>query len=167
MLKHNFFRLTNHSFPSQYTIAVDELIITTIVGVIAVCFVGFIIIPHWTAVFFVGPTIVMLYFNLLGTIQACGIYINAVTYVTIVISIGLLIDFLMHILLKYYEADGISREAKVKKTLETMGSSILLGGFTTWLGVLPLAFSTTKIFMVSYGSCDAVLLFTSEKDGSV
>ena len=27
-----------------------------------------------------------------------------------------------------------------------MGVSILLGGFTTWLGVIPLAFSTTKIF---------------------
>ena len=28
--------------------------------------------------------IIMLYFNLIGTMQACGIYINAVTYVTIV-----------------------------------------------------------------------------------
>ena len=90
----------------------------------------------------------MLYFNLIGTMQACGIYINAVTYVTIVISIGLLVDFLMHILLKYYEANGDTRETKVKETLETMGSSILLGGFTTWLGVIPMAFSSTEIFMV-------------------
>ena len=52
---------------------------------VAVCAVGFIIMPHWTAVLYVGPLIVMLYFNLLGTMQACGIYINAVTYVTIVI----------------------------------------------------------------------------------
>jgi predicted RND superfamily exporter protein len=42
----------------------------------------------------------MLYFYLLGTMQFCGIYINAVAYVTVVISIGLLVDYLMHILLR-------------------------------------------------------------------
>ena len=37
----------------------------------------------------------MLYFDLLGIMQFCGIHINALTYVTIVISIGLLVDFLV------------------------------------------------------------------------
>ena len=69
------------------------------------------------------------------------------TYVTIVISIGLLVDFLMHVLLRYYETKGTTREAKVKETLETMGASMMLGGFTTWLGVIPMALSTTSIFM--------------------
>lgn len=73
-------------------------------------------------------------------------FINAVTYVTIVIAIGLLVDFLMHILLRYYETTGETREEKVKETLETMGASMLMGGFTTWLGVIPLSLSSTKIF---------------------
>ena len=30
-----------------------------------------------------------------GTLQVCGVYINAVTYVLIVIAIGLLVDFLV------------------------------------------------------------------------
>lgn len=76
----------------------------------------------------------------------CGIFINAVTYVTIVIAIGLLVDFLMHILLRYYETTGATREEKVTETLETMGASMLMGGFTTWLGVIPLSLSSTKIF---------------------
>jgi multidrug efflux pump subunit AcrB len=83
-----------------YAVAVDELIVNTISGVVAVCAIGFVIIPHWTATLFVGPGIIMLYFELLGVMQFFGIYINAVTYVTIVISIGLLVDFLMHILLR-------------------------------------------------------------------
>jgi len=58
----------------------------------------------------------------------------------------LLVDFLMHILLRYYETTGTTREAKVKETLETMGASMMLGGFTTWLGVIPMALSTTAIF---------------------
>ena len=79
--------------------------------------------------------------------QYCGIKINSITYFIIVMAIGLLVDFLMHILLRYYETKGTTRHEKVKGTLESMGASILLGGFTTWLGVIPLAFSTTKVFM--------------------
>ena len=58
----------------------------------------------------------------------------------------------MHILLRYYETTGKTRHEKVKETLETMGASILLGGLTTFLGVIPLAFSTTTIFMVVFKS---------------
>lgn len=156
--------MPNNIFPfscgCQYTVAVDELIVTTITGVVAVCIIGFIIIPHWTAVVFVGPMIIMVYFNLLGTMQFCGMHINAVTYVTIVIAIGLLVDFLMHILLRYYETEGTTREAKVKETLETMGASMMLGGFTTWVGVIPMAFSSTKIFMVSIWSSNLITMPT-------
>ena len=31
----------------------------------------------------------------------CGVFINAVTYVTVVVAIGLLVDFIMHVLLRY------------------------------------------------------------------
>ena len=84
--------------------------------------------------------------------QYSGIHINAVTYVIIVMAIGLLVDFLMHMLLRYFETTGRTRHEKVKETLETMGASILLGGLTTFLGVIPLAFSTTTIFMVVFKS---------------
>ncbi|CAB9518964.1 Patched domain-containing protein 3 [Seminavis robusta] len=141
---------TFYTYWELYAVAVDELIFTTISGVVAVCGIGFIIIPHWTATLFVGPLIIMLYFDLLGVMQFCGIDINAVTYVTIVISIGLLVDFLMHILLRYYETKGRTRDEKVRETLETMGASMMLGGFTTWLGVIPMALSTTSIFMTIF-----------------
>ena len=93
-----------------------------------------------------------------GTLQMCGVFINAVTYVTIVIAIGLLVDFLMHILLRYYETTGETREEKVKETLETMGASMLMGGFTTWLGVIPLSLSSTKIFNTIVSVAPTVLM---------
>ena len=51
----------------------------------------------------------------------------------------------MHIMLRYNESKEILRENKVKDTLETMGVSILCGGSSTFLAVLPLAFSTSAI----------------------
>ena len=64
-------------------------------------------------------------------------------------SIGLLVDFLMHVLLRYYELPG-TRQEKTVVTLRTMGSSILLGGITTFLGTVPLIFSTSQIFFTVF-----------------
>lgn len=67
------------------------------------------------------------------------------TYVCLCISIGLLVDFIVHVLLRYYESTKPTKEEKVIDTLETMGASILVGGISTFLGVIPLAFSTSEI----------------------
>jgi Patched family len=49
-----------------YAQAVTELTFTIFSGVVAVAFVTFILIPHWSAAFFVCPGIVILYCNFLG-----------------------------------------------------------------------------------------------------
>jgi uncharacterized membrane protein YdfJ with MMPL/SSD domain len=51
----------------------------------------------------------------------------------------------MHILLRYYESKCNTREERVKDALGTLGISILIGGLSTFLGVLPLAFSSSAI----------------------
>merc|ERR1712232_314042 len=84
--------------------------------------------------------------DLLGFLQFCGVAINAVSYISLVMSIGLMVDFIMHILLRYYESKEVTREGKVKDTLEEMGTSILIGAISTFLGVIPLALSTSNIF---------------------
>ena len=49
-----------------YAVAVNELIFTTVSGIIAVCFVGFVLIEHRSATMFVLPMILLLYVDLLG-----------------------------------------------------------------------------------------------------
>lgn len=102
--------------------------------------------------------ICILYINLLGTLQFAGLYINAVTYICLVISIGLLVDFIVHVLLGYYESKELSREDKVKDTLETMGASIMLGGLTSFIGVIPLAFSTSEIMSTVFTAFLAMVI---------
>lgn len=128
-----------------YEASVDELIFTTIAGVAAVTGVAFCFIPHWTAALFVFPLICILYIDLLGFIQWFDVSINAVSYIALVMSIGLLVDFVMHVLLRFYECQG-SRHEKTVEMLKSMGASILIGSISTFLGTLPLAFSTSEIF---------------------
>ncbi|CAJ1969993.1 unnamed protein product [Cylindrotheca closterium] len=129
-----------------YTESPSELVLSTILGVSAVSIISLIFIPHWSSVLFVAPIISILYVDLLGFLQLCGVAINAVSYISLVMSIGLMVDFLLHILLRFFESKETTREAKVKDVLQTMGASILVGGISTFLGVLPLVFSTSTVF---------------------
>lgn len=129
-----------------YTESPAELVLSTILGVSAVSIISMIFIPHWSAIIFVAPIISILYVDLLGFLHLCGIAVNAVSYISLVMSIGLMVDFLLHILLRFFESKELTREAKVKDVLRTMGTSILVGGISTFLGVLPLVFSTSEIF---------------------
>ena len=118
---------------------------TTISSIAAVIFATLILIPHWTAILFASPLICMLYVDFLGVLQWAGVKVNPVSYVTLVMAIGLLVDYLLHVLLRYYETPG-NRQEKVIEVLRSMGSSVLMGGITTFLGTIPLAFSSSEIF---------------------
>ena len=71
-------------------------------------------------------------------------------------SIGLLVDFILHNLIRFYEVPG-NREQKVVEMLKTMGSSIMIGAITTFLGTLPLAFSNSTIFTTVFVSFIAIV----------
>jgi predicted RND superfamily exporter protein len=109
------------------------LMMTTIVGVVAVTGVAFNLMPHWTSSLFVLPLISALYVDLLGMMQWADIHSIPVSYIAFVMSIGILMDYNMHVLLRYYESSG-NRNGKSVERLRTMGSSILVGGISTFLG---------------------------------
>lgn len=142
----NFFAWEHSMFVWDfYASTTDELIVTTILGVTTVCVIGFAFVPHWSAVLFIFPFISILYIDLMGWLQMTGNHLNVVSYFSLIIGLGLLVDFLMHMLLRYHESPGETREEKVKSALRTMGVSILVGGLSTMLGVLPLAFSSSNL----------------------
>jgi predicted RND superfamily exporter protein len=67
------------------------------------------------------------------------------------ISIGLVVDFVIRVLFRYYEEPG-SREQKIVAMLRTMGSSVLLGGSTTLLGTLPLVLASSDALQIVFVS---------------
>lgn len=133
-----------------YRVSPDELALTTIIGTVTVSVLALVFIPHWTAILFVGPMVAVLYIDLLGFIELCGVHVNPVMYISTVMSIGLMVDFVMHVTLRYVETKGTSRTQKTKDTLETIGASVMVGGLSTLFGVLPLALSSSEIFWTTF-----------------
>ena len=141
-----FFNYEEHFYLGEFFHRTrQELVLTSIIGVTSVSALAIMFIPHWTAGCFVLPVICLLYVDLLGVLQWANVNINAVTYIAIVMAIGLYVDYIMHVLLRYYECKG-NRKEKTVETLRTMGSSVLAGGISTFLGIMPLALSTSSIF---------------------
>jgi predicted RND superfamily exporter protein len=74
-------------------------------------------------------------------------------------SIGLVVDYVMHVLLRYYECPG-NRSEKTVEMMRTMGSSIFLGGLSTLLGTMPLAFSTSGVLRTVFLSFTALVMIS-------
>ena len=130
----------------------NELMHTIILGVAAVTVTTIFFMPHFLAALYVLPMIVVTFVDLLGFLQLCGISVNGVSFIALVMSIGLLVDYIMHVALRYFESAKIGRADKTKEILLTMGSSVLLGGMSTLLGTMSLAFTSTTIFYTIFVS---------------
>lgn len=135
----------NYNIWQFYAQSAREVASNTITSIAAMTGIALLFMPHWSAAFFVFPLTAVLYIDLMGVMHWAGVSINPVSYVALVMSIGLLVDFVIHVLLRFYEAKG-NRHEKAVDVLKTVGSSILIGAITTFLGTLPLAFSTSDIF---------------------
>jgi len=144
-----------------FIIVVRELIFTIIMGVVAVCIVTLVMIPHRSAILIVFPMICIMYINFLGVIRYLGLDINGTTYIVVVISIGVLVDFLLHILMKFYELQQhnpqMSRDDCVKNALETMGASMVEGGLTTFLAITPFLLSVLIVFRIIFNAFFAMV----------
>ncbi|CAB9530727.1 Pick C1-like protein 1 [Seminavis robusta] len=142
-----------------YRVSPKELILTTLLGTASVSFLALLFIPHWSAAPLVFSMLVVLYIDLMGFIQLCGVSVGPVMYISMVMSIGLMVDYVMHVTYRYMEIDAIDRQEKTKQAMETIGASVMVGGLTTWLGVLPLGWSSSEIFFTVFVVFFGLVLF--------
>ncbi|CAB9529309.1 Pick C1-like protein 1 [Seminavis robusta] len=148
----------NFNYWEFNSVAVEELLFTSVIGVLSVTDAALILIPHWSGALFVFPLLSVLYVDLLGFLQLVGVSVNAVSYIAVVMSIGLMVDYILHVLVKYYECPG-TRDQKVKESLCCMGSSVLLGALTTFLGMVPLAFTTSGVGKILFYAFSGLVVF--------
>mmetsp|Transcript_6739 Transcript_6739/g.16594 ORF Transcript_6739/g.16594 Transcript_6739/m.16594 type:complete len:882 (+) Transcript_6739:190-2835(+) len=96
--------------------------------------------------------------DLLGIMVALGVPLNTVSFVNLVMAIGLSVDYCVHVAHAFdhewehiagtQRPDGqlASPRDAVAKALETMGGSVVKGGFTTFIGICVVAFASSVAF---------------------
>lgn len=108
--------------------------------------------------FMVFAVIVLVDVNLLGYAYYTGYYYNSVTAIQLILAVGLAVDYSAHICHSFLSAEGTNNE-RVHKALKEIGPSVLNGGVSTFLAVLPLAFSTSFIFQVFFVMFAYIVIF--------
>ncbi|CAN1781821.1 NPC intracellular cholesterol transporter 1 [Linum perenne] len=92
----------------------------------------------------------MIVVDLLGVMAILNIQLNAVSVVNLVMSVGIAVEFCVHITHAFTVSIG-DREQRVKEALGTMGASVFSGiTLTKLVGVIVLCFSRTEVFVVYY-----------------
>ena len=77
--------------------------------------------------------------NLLVMLYLWGVPLSSVSFSAMIMSIGLSIDYNIHIAHAFLHGKGDTVEARTRYTLDSMGGSVLKGGFTTLAGTIILS----------------------------
>ncbi|XP_060676138.1 uncharacterized protein LOC107427228 isoform X2 [Ziziphus jujuba] len=92
----------------------------------------------------------MIVVDLMGVMAILDIQLNAVSVVNLIMSIGIAVEFCVHITHAYLVTHG-DRSHRVKEALSTMGASVFSGiTLTKLVGVIVLFFSRSELFVVYY-----------------
>ncbi|ONH92494.1 hypothetical protein PRUPE_8G178600 [Prunus persica] len=92
----------------------------------------------------------MIVVDLMGVMAILDIQLNAVSVVNLIMSIGIAVEFCVHITHAYLVSHG-NRNQRAKEALSTMGASVFSGiTLTKLVGVIVLGFSRSELFVVYY-----------------
>jgi len=87
--------------------------------------------------------------DIVGFLHFWGMTIDIISAVSIVLAIGLCVDYCVHIGHAFLIAPG-NRVEKSINALETIGPAVFNGGFTTLLAVIVMAFSKSSVFLTFF-----------------
>ncbi|XAR61542.1 hypothetical protein NMG60_11015995 [Bertholletia excelsa] len=92
----------------------------------------------------------MIVVDLMGVMAILNIQLNAVSVVNLVMSVGIAVEFCVHITHAFSVSNG-DKDQRAKEALGTMGASVFSGiTLTKLVGVIVLCFSRTEVFVVYY-----------------
>ncbi|ESQ53074.1 hypothetical protein EUTSA_v10024233mg [Eutrema salsugineum] len=129
-----------------WTVALTNLAIA-IGAIFIVCLL--ITSSAWSSAIIV-LVLVMILLDLMGMMVILGIQLNAVSVVNLIMSIGIAVEFCVHISHAFLMSSG-NREQRAREALETMGASVFSGiTLTKLVGVIVLCFARSEIFVVYY-----------------
>ncbi|XP_018008621.1 NPC intracellular cholesterol transporter 1 isoform X3 [Hyalella azteca] len=99
----------------------------------------------------VAVGLIVLLINMAGCTYWFGVSLNAVSLVNIIMSVGIFVEFLSHLVFAFAQVDHPDPNHRMVVALAETGSSVLSGiTLTKIVGVSVLAFARSQIFQVFY-----------------
>ncbi len=170
-------------FSSMYNIAesdltiIDEMMINLACAISAVILLSLVVLRSLVATSLVALLVIYVDVIIIGFVYLWDLEINTITVVQVIMAVGLVVDYCAHIMHYYLlqkvvdtaignDSNNCSRSAistdannrKIHDALVEIGPSIILGCFTTFLGVCPLGASSSVIFRIFFKMFVSIIL---------
>ncbi|XP_043713679.1 NPC intracellular cholesterol transporter 1-like isoform X2 [Telopea speciosissima] len=98
----------------------------------------------------ISLVLAMIIIDLMGVMAILNIQMNAISVVNLIMSIGIAVEFCVHITHAFSVSHG-DRTQRTKEALSTMGASVFSGiTLTKLVGVIVLCFARSEVFVVYY-----------------
>ena len=96
---------------------------------------------------------------LFGSLVLGKIRFNVISVINFVIAVGLAVDYSLHFCHGFLAEPGTDKVERVKRTLQTTGSSIMKAGGTTLMGTIPMAFTGSTIFRTFFALLFSLIVY--------
>ncbi|XP_059647380.1 uncharacterized protein LOC132293774 isoform X2 [Cornus florida] len=137
-------------FFEQYLDIWETALINIVIALGAVFIVCLVMTSSLWSSAIIILVLAMIVVDLMGVMAILDIQLNAVSVVNLIMSIGIAVEFCVHISHAFSVSHG-DRGQRAKEALRTMGSSVFSGiTLTKLVGVIVLFFSKSEIFVVYY-----------------
>ena len=91
--------------------------------------------------------VILVDIDILGLMNLWDLTIDSVAIINLVLAIGLAVDYSAHVAHAFMQTPG-TRQERVDKALEEMGTAVIHGAFSTFLAVVVLSVSKSYIFRI-------------------
>ena len=147
-------------FAEAESLIVGEMVGNLVLAMAAVFIITLILLVRPTAVLLVCFILAIIDIDIIGTMYVWDLSINTITVVQLVMAVGLVVDYVSHVLHYYLkQPHTLSPDDRMVASLTEIGPSVLLGCSTTFIGILPLAFADSTIFRTFFRMFLSIIVY--------
>mmetsp|Transcript_54018 Transcript_54018/g.69363 ORF Transcript_54018/g.69363 Transcript_54018/m.69363 type:complete len:930 (+) Transcript_54018:98-2887(+) len=138
-------------FITQFSVIYQETILNLCLSFVAVAIISMPILQSFRALFVVLVCVAAIDVDLLGLIWGWGLDLNSLSMLSLVMAIGLVVDYIAHIVHYFMvHSDIVDPKARMVAALAEVGGAVAIGGLTTFVGVLPLSLASSFVYRLFF-----------------
>ena len=115
----------------------------------AIFLITLVILANIHLCLFVICIVIVTLTDIVGYLHFWGVTINVISSINIILSIGLCVDYSLHIAIAYMVAKG-SRQDKAVSAVSSIGPAVLNGGVTTFLALLLCSLTYSQVLVTFF-----------------
>ncbi|VDL64888.1 unnamed protein product [Nippostrongylus brasiliensis] len=126
-------------FTDQYAIIIPNTVQNIIIALACMVLIAFLLIPQPMCAFWVALACASIDFGVVGYMTLWGVNLDAISMITIIMSIGFSVDHSAHITYGYVVSEAALPRDKVRDALASLGWPLCQGALSTIISVSVLA----------------------------